>query len=198
MAEFIVDRPPVRCNVAQQIKTKAFLHEYRCLNCGRTQIQKASVAKRTKKCVHCKSRTHGMSVNGKTHPLYQAWADMRSRCNNPNHQNYAYYGGCGITVCSQWSEFSQFQSWASRSGYAIGLQIDRINPELGYSPENCRFITQQENLQNRRATNLDIESVQRMRFLHQEGIRQTAIASMFNVSVSTVNGIIKQRSWKNS
>ena len=39
---------------------------------------------------------------------YQAWADMKTRCVNPNNKRYKDYGGRGITVCERWLKFENF------------------------------------------------------------------------------------------
>jgi hypothetical protein len=36
------------------------------------------------------------------------------------------------------------------NGWHEGLQIDRIDNNKGYSPDNCRFVTPKENLRNTR------------------------------------------------
>jgi hypothetical protein len=47
---------------------------------------------------------HGhTSSKGKNHPLYHVWQSMKSRCTNPNAQEYKNYGGRGISVCERWS-----------------------------------------------------------------------------------------------
>ena len=71
---------------------------------------------------------------------------MKKRCTNKNHKFYQYYGGKGITVCREWMEdFTIFKSWSLANGYTDDLTIDRIASSKGYSPENCQWITAEEN-----------------------------------------------------
>lgn len=83
--------------------------------------------------------------------LYQIWLAMRQRCSNPNHIVYRYYGGRGIKVCDSWdNNFIQFYDWAMANGYSEELEIDRVNNTGDYSPNNCRWTTRTENLNNMR------------------------------------------------
>lgn len=86
----------------------------------------------------------GCTKNTKSQ-LYNCWADMLSRCRNPNCKAFKFYGARGITVCSEWYTYEKFQSWAVQSGYSSGMTIDRIDSSLGYFPENCQWIPPQEN-----------------------------------------------------
>lgn len=95
-----------------------------------------------------KSKTHGMSK----HHAYQSWADMRQRCNNKKHKWYPSYGGRGINVCAEWESFEKFwqdmgELWFPKA------QIGRLDNNIGYSKENCRWETalqQQNNKSNSR------------------------------------------------
>ena len=93
-------------------------------------------------------RTHGQSK----HPLHGIWRGMKSRCENPNVSSYKNYGGRGIKVCQSWQAFSSFFEWATRNGWEQGVQIDRINNDGDYEPENCRFSTAKQNSNNRRTS----------------------------------------------
>lgn len=83
--------------------------------------------------------------------LYRIYYNILTRCYNPNAPAYTHYGARGITMCSQWLEsFANFKEWAIEHGYRDNLTIDRINVDNGYSPENCRWVTLQEQCLNRR------------------------------------------------
>lgn len=60
-----------------------------------------------------------------------------------------------IPVCDEWKGeygFENFKNWCLENGWKQGLHIDRKNTLLGYSPENCRFVTRAENNRNKTTT----------------------------------------------
>lgn len=91
----------------------------------------------------------------KAHPLAAVHGSMMKRCGHRAGKVEAerrYYEGRGIDVCLAWRSFPEFEKWALANGYRKGMQIDRIDPDKGYCPENCRFVTAHENALNRRST----------------------------------------------
>jgi hypothetical protein len=77
--------------------------------------------------------------------LYATWVHMKQRCYNPKSKAYRNYGGRGIKVCTEWiSNFTAFYHWALISGYSDNLTIDRIDNDEDYSPDNCQWVTLQE------------------------------------------------------
>lgn len=91
--------------------------------------------------------THGFRF----HPLYYIWNSMMGRCYNPNAVPYKDYGGRGIKICQEWRHNPEnFIKWAITNGWEKGLQIDRINNDKGYTPENCRFVSGTEQKLNSR------------------------------------------------
>ena len=88
--------------------------------------------------------------------LYKVWDNMKARCYNPKHTSYYLYGGRGITMCDEWkNDFDSFAKWALEHGYNENAPkgectIDRIDNNKGYLPDNCKWVTIGENLNNKR------------------------------------------------
>lgn len=89
------------------------------------------------------AKTHGLkNANPR---LYRIWQNMLNRCRNKNSERYRAYGARGISVCEEWTQFPPFYEWAIKNGYADDLTIDRIDVDGNYVPENCQWITAEEN-----------------------------------------------------
>lgn len=91
-------------------------------------------------------KTHGKVRT----PLYNVWKSMRQRCSKQNDVNYWRYGGAGVLVCDEWEDYVKFENWAEANGYAKGLHLDRIDGNGNYAPSNCRFVTREVNMNNRK------------------------------------------------
>ena len=92
-----------------------------------------------------------VTKTGKTrHPLYNTWENMIQRCYNPNHPQYYYWGGRGITVCVEWRH--SFENFYAHIGDkpTADHSLDRINNNEGYKPGNVRWATKKQQIENRR------------------------------------------------
>lgn len=103
----------------------------------------------------CKGKEKAIKSNTKhglrKHPTYGVWRGIRERCNRSSNSSFKDYGGRGIKVCVEWNnDFQPFFEWAIANGYNQGLQIDRIDNNGDYCPDNCRFVTQKVNQNNKR------------------------------------------------
>lgn len=85
--------------------------------------------------------------------IYRAWLAIKERCINSKSKAYKYYGGRGISICNEWvgeHGFENFYDWSMNNGYAEDLTIDRIDTNGNYEPSNCRWVTQQVQMNNTR------------------------------------------------
>lgn len=132
------------CSCGKNIKKMS--HQLSCLNV---------------RCVDCGNLASGkkrrtFTNEHKDSSEYRTWSNMKNRCSNKKYYLYHRYGGRGITVSLEWE--NSFEQFYSDMGGKPTPQhsIDRINNDLGYSKENCKWSTSIEQSNNRK-TNRIIE-----------------------------------------
>lgn len=87
------------------------------------------------------------------HPIYRIYCGMKQRCYNKNNSEYYLYGERGIKIAPEWlGKYGaiKFIIWSLENGWEPGLTIDRMNNDMGYSPDNCRWTDDAEQSRNRR------------------------------------------------
>ena len=102
-------------------------------------------------CLQKERTSQARITHGKRHTVeFETWSRMRQRCYNLNHPNYKDYGGRGITVCDRWLDsFENFYA-DMRDRPSAKHTIERKNNDLGYSPDNCKWATRDEQGRNKR------------------------------------------------
>lgn len=134
---------------------KAIMRAWVKCDCGNEKEVRMNSLKtgNTKSC-GCLSREiivkrntkHGMRF----HPAYDTYNGMMARCYNPKKSAYKHYGSRGIKVEDEWHDINKFLQWCEENGFKTELQLDRIDNDKNYGPDNCRFVTPTTNLRNTR------------------------------------------------
>lgn len=128
----------------------------------------------------------GYAIKGKRSGFYNSWQNMKARCLNKNNPKHKNYGGRGITICDEWIGIEGFARWALSSGWEEGLQIDRIDNDGNYEPENCQWITQSENSRKKSTTKLNFIQAQSIRSRIANGENEHELAREYGVVHGTV------------
>lgn len=99
-------------------------------------------------CLKNEKSKERMTKHGlRYHSDYKIWLNMRNRCNNPNSEDYKYYGGKGIVVCDEWNDFAKFlEDMGPRP--SKDYSIERLDGNKDYCKENCRWALQEEQVRN--------------------------------------------------
>lgn len=125
-------------------------------DCGNsTQVTGAAIRSGSTKSCGCYQkdraaeyqRTHGLSKTNE----YDIYMKILHRCYNNNDKRWNRYGGRGIVVCDEWLGSKGFTNFISSMGNRPSKihSVGRINNDGPYSPENCRWETQDEQSSNK-------------------------------------------------
>lgn len=79
-----------------------------------------------------RATSHGKSKER----IYKCWENMKSRSNRRD----------SCKVHPSWESFPSFEDWSIRNGYEDTLVLCRNGDKGDYSPENCRWDTQGNNV----------------------------------------------------
>ena len=122
----------------------------KCSKCGwETDAQMHQINHLSKQCTHVNnangySYRHGNYIKDKR--LRRIFYGMIDRCYNPTDRDYRWYGSKGVKIHQGWIDNPKsFEEWAIANGYKDDLTIDRIEENKNYCPDNCRWITREDN-----------------------------------------------------
>jgi hypothetical protein len=128
----------VRCDCGtEKIVLGSALRPGGQVSCG---CLKAQRAKRGLRWAHREART----------AEYRCWISMKTRCLNPNTEDFKHYGGRGITICEKW--LNSYEAFLADMGRRPTSKhsIDRVDVNGHYEPGNCRWATAGEQRRNQR------------------------------------------------
>lgn len=166
-----------------------YTYKWECLcECGTAKLVEASHLKSgaIKSC-GCITRSRGGVTK---HPLYGVWANMVSRCLNPDNKRFPDYGGRGVGVCSRWLSPENFI--ADMSPRPEGQTLERSDNNGHYSPENCRWATREEQASNKRNVPLHELGGERLsiaQWARRYGLPAETLRSRVRAGVSLVEAL---------
>ncbi len=151
-----------------------------------------------KKCATERAKASRERTQMASGGLLDVYYDIIKRCYNTASVSYSRYGGRGIRMCAEWLNDRQaFFDWCKANGHRPGLQIDRIDNDGDYSPENCRFVTRSENQHNTSQTKLTEEIVNQIRANNiSRKYTQQQLAKQLGISQALISQIVKNKAWK--
>ncbi len=102
-------------------------------------------------CFRNFGEAHGHSGNGRGRlpsPTYYSWRRMIDRCTSQRNENWKYYGAQGVQIHENWMKFSNFL--ADMGERPPSTTLGRIGDSGNYEPGNCRWMTQKDQVLNRK------------------------------------------------
>lgn len=144
------------------------------VSCGCYRVEHGAVLGRRR-------AKHGEGHGHKTKE-YRAWTSMNERCNYPRHPSYPRYGGRGIKICAAWKDYRVFLSDMGRA--PVGYSLERVDVDKGYSPDNCKWATVKEQMNNKTNTPyITLDGVRRkaVEVAVELGITQDTLSSYIRV-----------------
>ena len=87
--------------------------------------------------------------------FYEVYCRIRRRITNPKSKDFARYGGRGLIF--DWQDYPSFrkdmyESYLEHKKNNTSTTIERLNNDIGYTKENCRWATWEEQAKNKRTS----------------------------------------------
>ena len=161
----------------------------KCSECGwESDVQMHRIKTLSKKCKHInlagQYSTDKAKIIWNNKRIFKIYQGMIQRCYNPNNKNFKDYGGKGIGICEDWlNNPKSFEDWAISHGYENDLTIDRIDSNKNYCPDNCQWITLEENSRRANANFIEVDG---------KTLSGTQWAETLDFGKNTINKLIRK------
>lgn len=133
-----------RLTLLENVIKTTYYYEFKC-DCGNLKkIRFDQVRDKLIKSCGCLGK-HGMSKTS----TYNSWMAMKQRCGETEGETYQNYAKRGISYVDSWNSFLNF--YEDMGEKPVGTELDRINNDLGYFKENCRWVSRKRNSNNKRS-----------------------------------------------
>lgn len=153
-------------------------------------------------CQYVISKTRIQNFN-----LYQVWLDIKQKCYNPNNKDFQTYGLRGIIMLTTWvNDFQAFKDYVNtlspnKLQFILAHPNDRctlgrIDNNGNYEPNNLRWETDKEQAKNKTTTVFLKSDIPNIRKASSMGETLSSIAQRYNCGITTIENIIKNRTWK--
>lgn len=165
------------------------MYHVKCSKCGwETDMQKSHIKIATI-CNHQNSlgkyNTGKNATKWGNKRIGNIFHGMKQRCYNSNDKAYKFYGAKGIEISEEWlADPIKFEEWSLTNGYADDLTIDRIDSSKDYCPENCRWVTLENNAKYKSTTKLT--AVDNNAYTGREW------AELCNLGTNTINVMLRK------
>ena len=129
-------------------------------------------------------------------PEYQAWRNMKDRCNNPKHRAFARYGGRGIGYDPRWEDLAVFMADMGPKP-SPSLTLERLDNDGNYEPGNCIWGSRKAQALNRRTTKLSPIKARNLRRMYATGrYLPHELMRRFDVTWTTIRNVLTRKTWR--
>ena len=172
--------------IGYEIHNGRKLYKCECSYCHNVFLRSYAEAKRPVHCQHIGAAGEILSLSAWDNKrIGKIFRDMKRRCYDKDEEAYRWYGAKGIKICDEWIKNPKsFEEWVVNNGYTDSMTIDRIDENRWYSPDNCRWITREDNARYKSTT----------RVIDVNGIALTGRdwASKLGIGINKINEYVRQ------
>lgn len=157
-----------------------------CKKCGKEmKVRNDYIKKHSGVCMSCQKKGNKIAKKHGDYKerLYHIWLGL-------SHRRYKNHKPI---VCDEWkNDYLAFKEWSLKNGYNDNLTIDRINNDGNYEPNNCQWITLQENARKDKVKYNHKEKVEIFNLRKRLNITQIQMANLLGVSRNTIQRLEKE------